>query len=72
MLQLSTHRIGHPQGVGGRRGVDGEIGGVMPVQLCARAVAARAEFDAGDIFQAHQLAHLTDADNDIGKVFRLI
>jgi len=44
----------------------------MPVQLCARAVATRAEFDAGDIFQAHQLAHLTDADNDIGKVFRLI
>ena len=43
----------------------------MPVQLRARAVAARAELDGGDVLQAHQLAHFPRADDDIGKLVGL-
>ena len=44
----------------------------MPVQLRARAVAARAKLDGGDVLQAHQLPHLPGADNDIGKAVGLV
>ena len=44
----------------------------MPVQLGAGAVAARPQFNRGDIFQAHQLAHLPRTDNDVRKVLSLI
>ena len=70
-FQLRAHRVGHAQGVGGRRRVDAEVGGIVPVQLRAGAVAARAELDGGDVLQAHQLAHLARADDDVGKVFGL-
>ena len=70
-LQLPAHRVGHAQGVGGRRRVDTQIGGVVPVQLRAGAVAARAELDGGDVLQAHQLAHLPGANNDVGKLVGL-
>ena len=63
--QLSAHRGGDLQGVGGGRRIDTEIGGIFTVQLRAGAIAARAQLNGRHVRQAHQLAAFAAANHNL-------
>ena len=55
-LHLGLDPLGHLEGVGPRRGIDGDGDGRCAVELGVPHVALGAELDAGDITDANQLA----------------
>ena len=58
ILHFRRHDLGHVQRVGVRALIDRDAGGVLAVELEILRIGLRAQFDAGDVLDAHEAAAL--------------